>query len=303
MTPSTLLPDEALARQLVVQAFGVEPITVRRFPAGLMHYVFQATFEDLPPVVVRIAASYGHSAMRGAVRLSRLLRPRGVPVPALLAEDMNVPFPYMILERLPGCDLGETLSVLSQAKQATAGLPHTAPKFGYAVSWEEAPHLKWSQVLAAHLERSRGRVAKAGRFDVGEIETLSLILSASEEDLAAIPATPFLHDTTTKNVIVSPDGEFSGIVDVDDLCFGDPRYVVALTHASLLTQGASLFYPHTWMRLAGFAEDRLFTLYVALFLADFMSERGQEFNGNSPAVAPERDQLLRRLYLGTLARL
>jgi hypothetical protein len=42
--------------------------------------------------------------------------------------------------------------------------------------------------------------------------------------LDAIRATPFLHDTTTKNVIVTHDGVVSGIVDVDDLCFGDLKW-------------------------------------------------------------------------------
>jgi aminoglycoside phosphotransferase (APT) family kinase protein len=60
------------------------------------------------------------------------------------------------------------------------------------------------------------------------------LVSATRAQLDSLPPIPFLHDTTTKNVIVTPGGTFSGIVDVDDLCFGDPRYVVALTLASTL---------------------------------------------------------------------
>jgi hypothetical protein len=51
------------------------------------------------------------------------------------------------------------------------------------------------------------------------------------EEFDRIAPTPFLHDTTTKNVIVTSEGHFSGIVDVDDLCLGDPRYPAALTQA------------------------------------------------------------------------
>jgi hypothetical protein len=36
------------------------------------------------------------------------------------------------------------------------------------------------------------------------------------------------------------------------------------------------------MNAAGYCNDRIFRLYVALFLVDFMSEHGQEFNGNVP---------------------
>ena len=49
------------------------------------------------------------------------------------------------------------------------------------------------------------------------------MVSAARAELDALSPVPFLHDTTTKNVIVTPEGSFSGIVDVDDLCFGDPR--------------------------------------------------------------------------------
>ncbi len=105
---------------------------------------------------------------------------------------------------------------------------------------------------------------------------------------------PFLHDTTTKNVIVTREGAFSGIVDVDDLCFGDPRYVVALTMASLMVMDGPIHYVDTWMSLASYSYDRIFQLYVVLFIVDFMSEHGQAFNGNVlPSSAERRNRLLR----------
>ena len=109
----------------------------------------------------------------------------------------------------------------------------------------------------------------------------------------ALPPVAFPHDTTTKNVIVTPGGSFSGIVDVDDLCFGDPRYVVALTLASLMAFGGPTQYSDAWMNRANYRNDRIFRLYVALFLVDFMSEHGQEFNGNVlPSSEESRNSLL-----------
>jgi fructosamine-3-kinase len=58
-------------------------------------------FEDRPAVVVRIAADHSRSAMAGALWLSRLLRPQGVPLPEIIAEGLNHQFPYLVLERLP----------------------------------------------------------------------------------------------------------------------------------------------------------------------------------------------------------
>lgn len=315
MTSSRASPDERVARQIAVQTFGLQPTRVSRFPTGLMHYVYEATFETHTPVVIRIAAIHGHEAMRNAAQLSRILRPRRVPLPAILAEDLKPPFPYLVLERLFGSDLGEIIDNLSResleaiaravvdAQRATAELQSSTKRYGYAVASENAPYSNWSQVLAAHLDRSQKRIAAAGLFNVCETDALSVILRDMDKEIGAVTATPFLHDTTTKNVIVSPDGRFSGIVDVDDLCFGDPRYVVALTRATLLARGTAVDYTDAWMRSAGFSTDRLFQLYVVLFLADFMAERGQRFNGNEYATNPESDQHLHRLYFDALSQL
>jgi len=66
----------------------------------------------------------------------------------------------------------------------------------------------------------------------------------------------------------------SGIVDVNDLCFGDPRYAPALTLAVLTASHKTDAYVQAWMHAAGHQDNRLFQLYVALFLADLMSEHG-----------------------------
>jgi hypothetical protein len=81
---------------------------------------------------------------------------------------------------------------------------------------------------------------------------------------------------------------------VDHLCFGDPRYVVALTLACLMAFRGSTRYVDAWMNAAGYRNNRIFRLYVALFPVDFMSEHGHEFNGNAPASsADSRNRLLR----------
>jgi hypothetical protein len=105
-----------------------------------------------------------------------------------------------------------------------------------------------------------------------------------------------LHDTTTKNVIVTQDGTFSGIVDVDDLCFGDPRYPAALTLAALMAYGGPDSYVSAWLRHTAQSDDRIFRLYVSLFLLDLMSEHGQTFNGNMVRSTPKAHAELRRAF-------
>src|SRR6516164_6223669 len=106
---TTEAPTRATAADLATAAVGQAPIDVRRFSTGAHHYVFEATFADRPPVVVRIAAEHSRSAMAGALRLSSLLRPRGVPLPEIIAEGVNHRFSHLVMERLPGTDLGEVI--------------------------------------------------------------------------------------------------------------------------------------------------------------------------------------------------
>jgi hypothetical protein len=50
-------PNNTIAGDLATAAIGRSPIDVRRFSTGARHYVFEASFADRPPVVLRIAAA------------------------------------------------------------------------------------------------------------------------------------------------------------------------------------------------------------------------------------------------------
>jgi aminoglycoside phosphotransferase (APT) family kinase protein len=301
------VPDAALAASLAAGVAGQSPVSVTRFPTGSHHYVFEACFADRAPLVVRLTTAANRPAMAGAARLSKQLRPLGVPLPALLAEDVAAPLPYLVLERLPGTDLAHVVAGLAAPQldaiaaavaraQLLAGQTPSAGRYGHAVDPAEAPRLRWSDVVRDHVARSRDRTLGAGLFDLAPVEAMAGLIAAQAVALDAQPAVPFLHDTTTKNVIVAADGSFSGIVDVDDLCFGDPRYPAALTLASLLVLDGPQAYVAAWLHHAGLADDGLFRLYVASFLLDFMAEHGHVFNGNPRPSTPESRARLLQLF-------
>jgi aminoglycoside phosphotransferase len=291
-------PSAELASAIAAQVTGCSPETVSRFTTGARHYVYEAKFVSRQPVVVRIGSTTAHSEIAGAIYLSKLLRPRGVPLPAILAEDVQSGFPWLVLERLSGTDLGAVIGNLTDTQldriaarvalaQSITSETGSAGRYGYAVKPNEAPHFTWSQVLDAHLSRSRRRIASAGLFDVASADIVQSELGVMRSEIDAILPTPFLHDTTIKNVIVTAEGSVSGIVDVDDLCFGDPRYTAALTLAVLTAQRGPLQYVSAWLRHARWSDDRLFRLYVTLFLLDLMAEHGQVFNGNQRSSSPQ----------------
>ncbi|MDB5527669.1 MAG: hypothetical protein JWR51_772 [Devosia sp.] len=312
IAPVVTVPSAALAASVAKQVMGASPVAITRFTTGAQHYVYEAQFAELPPVVVRIGSQSAHAAMAGAVHLSRLLRPRGVPLPALLAQDIEAPLPWIVLERLAGGDLGGVIGSLSErqldriaagvaAAQAAVAQTGSAGRYGYAIRPEDAPFASWEAVLRGNLDRSRQRMAAHGLFDTGLLGTVETILTSQRERLAQIPATPFLHDTTTKNVIIDPAGVLSGIVDVDDLCFGDPRYPAALTLAALLAYGGPTGYVAAWLHHAEQAGDAIFRLYVAIFLLDLMAEHGGVFNGNEQPSKPEDRARMLAAFTATVA--
>jgi aminoglycoside phosphotransferase len=307
-------PTAARAAAIAARVSQRAPKTVERFTTGARHYVYEVKFADHQPLVVRMGSMTAHAEMAGAVYLSNLLRPRGVPLPAILAQDVQSRFPWIVLERLPGVDLGAVIETLTDARleriavnvaraQAITSETRAGRRYGYAVRPEDAPHSTWSQVLDAHLARSRLRIAYAGLFSVVSADIAQSEMSIMRTEIDSIAPTPFLHDTTTRNVIVTDGGVFSGIVDVDDLCFGDPRYPAALTLAALTAQGGPARYVSAWLERAGLADDRLFRMYVMLFLLDLMSEHGQVFNGNQRSSSLEDRAALQQTFDRSVALL
>jgi aminoglycoside phosphotransferase (APT) family kinase protein len=310
--PITATPTEHDAAMIVQAVLHESVQTITRFTTGLCHYVYDVVTESNRAVVVRIASDNA-KGLAGAVYWSQQLRPLGIPLPRILHADLQArlaPFPFLLLERLPGTDLGHVYPHLSllEKRAIVAQLAriqdhvHRLPRgagYGYVAGYDAPfPHHTWSEVIDASLARSRSRLAQAGIFPTAYIDQVSSKLVHFERILTRIEPVAFLDDTTTKNVIVQ-DGRLSGIVDVDVVCFGDPLWTVALTRMALLSSGYDLTYFAYWCELLEITAEqrRLLDFYTAVFCVDFMSELGQVFNQN-PAVRVEneRTQQLTRIF-------
>jgi aminoglycoside phosphotransferase (APT) family kinase protein len=267
---------------------------ITRYPSGLANYVYDVQLADGRRVVARLTGGADAVATtRAAVYWNRLLRQRGVPLPRLLGYALRPlgGMPYLLLERLPGQELGEVFPALTRAQQrALAGrivaiqravgqLPD-GPGYGFASSFRATDLLpNWAAVLRAELARAREWITGAGVVDVAHVAGVEVCLPAFSAYCATIAPRPFLDDTTTKNVIIH-DGELSGIVDVDCLCFGDPLFTVALTRMALLSRGWETDYVDDWLKLldVNAPQRAALELYTAIFCVTFLGELGQAFN-------------------------
>ena len=297
------IPTPQSAAAVFEALTGLPAVRVNRFSTGAAHYVYEVWPADGQPVVVRMGRTGQREELQRGLVLMQRLAGLGVPLPRIIASRFDGDFPAVVMARLPGTDLGQVMDGLTPAQlagiagavagaQFAASRSGSAGRYGFAAAPEDAPHAQWSDVIAASLTRSRRRMESAGFFDMRTCERVATLIELHRAALDAQPAVPFLHDTTVRNVIVGPDGRFSGIVDVDDLCFGDPRFAPALTLAVMEGYGGPVGYVGEWMRVAGLRDDVLFRLYVALFLLDLMSEHGLTFNGNEAvSTEPARKRL------------
>ena len=305
----TRAPTDDDAAALLQAAIGEPPHTLRRFPTGLANYVYDVTTESGRNVVVRMALPKHRRNLAGGMYWSERLRPIGVPLPEILHQDLDAsitPFPSLILERLPGTDMGELYSGLTVDEKRRLAvevvwiqhLVGTLPMgngFGYVESYEKGfPCRTWSEVVHGSLARSRSRILRIGIFDPHHVDRVEAEVVPFEDYFDLIKPRAFLDDMTTKNVIVH-DGQLSGIVDIDAMCFGDSLFTVALTRMSLINLGYDLDYISFWcggLKLSA-TEHAVLNLYTCVFCVDFMSEIGQSFNKERPE--PIDRQRIKRL--------
>ena len=255
------VPNPALARE-IASAYGRRAVAwVRRFPTGLCHYVYDLRLRDGGKLVVRIARPGNEKLLQSAVYWQGRLRAAGVPAARILHADLEkrkFPFGYLILERLAGTDLGDAYprlslrskrqlgSQIADLQQATAKLP-PASRFGEALSYEvPGPHSSWNAFVVAQIESCGARVHDGSALRREDSVRLARSASSLAPAFSAVKALPFLDDITTKNVIVTPEGGLSGIVDLDTVFFGDSLFSLALTRAAFTKLGYDSVYTDAW---------------------------------------------------------
>ncbi len=291
-TISDRLPQLPDAVALAESHFGAAVEFAARFPTGLCHWVYDMRLADGRKIVVRLAMPGNRMFIAGGIHWSDKLRPLGVPLPTLLHGNSQAePFPYMILHRLPGEDLGDVYTTLKPEDrrkiafdlagiQMRVGQTSPGRGFGFAHA-AEGPfaHSTWRDMLESYLSRSRQWMMQAGVVNPEWIDRARKHLDLHQKYLAAILPKPFLDDITTKNVLIH-ENKLSGIVDVDTLCYGDALYHVALIQMALLSRGWPLDYVAAWREAMNVSpqQQAVLSLYTALHGVAFLSEFGQKFN-------------------------
>lgn len=311
-------PTEASARRIVERTLGIGTVSARRFLTGYCHYVYEVKLADGRAVVARIATPETRRALAGGVYWQRKLAPFGIPLPRLLHAQTEGEEHFMLLERLPGRDLGlvypeltepqkrSLAAVIADAQQRCAQLP-PASGFGYALSYDDpalTKFLTWQQVLVDDLERSRRRILDVGVVDPEAVDRVARCLQQFAGYFSAVTPTAFLDDTTTRNVLVH-EGALSGVVDVDSVCFGDPLFTIALTRMALLVLRFDTHYIDYWLDAVEATPEQhaVMELYTAIYAVNFLGEQGQRFNRDQGVINHDDIAFLEQTIDELLARI
>lgn len=285
---------EEIVNQIWYENYNSYPDKIERFQTGNCHYVYGINFKQ-NKYILRIASKENKDFLMSSVYWLNIMSKIDIPIPKILVNGIERENSYVILNFIEGKDLGDVYYKLTEEekKKITSQLVaaqkrvEELPKnkgYGYVSSYDDENYKNtWKEVVLEHLDRSRKRIKENGIFDWKKVDTLENILSKYDEYFNKIEPIPFLDDVSTKNVIIN-NGELSGIIDLDWLCFGDKLYIIALTNMALISMGADTNYIKYWTEEIGITkeQEKVLNLYTLIFCLDFMGEKGMKFNKDEP---------------------
>lgn len=302
-TPS--LPNEQIATSVVAAMTGEQVLSASRMPTGDQNYVFAVKTSNSEYVIRMTDDKHKHKFI-AAIYWQKLLLPLGVPLAEFIVTDLDgsySPFPALLMKRLLGDDLVNVYPTLTDADkrnlaqeiikiQALTNTLPDGPGYGITDSYEHAHEFKtWYDFLMQRLRFYKDVIAENKSFDPEKISKVISIAVNMEDELRSVRATPFLWDASERNVLIH-HGKITGIVDVDELCFGDPLFVIALTSASLELEGLDTVYTDYWaefLHLDQKAQQRL-AFYRLFYAVAFMRKHSIQ-TANSKKVVFDVDRL------------
>lgn len=304
------IPTHEAAVRIASNFTGKDVIELDRYETGLCHWVYRCRTASGRLFVLRVARPENRDYITGGIANSRLLAQRDIPVAQVL--DGDVPreaagFPWMIVEHVEGRDLGEVYPDLSSAQKVVLArelveIHRSVAKlgegagFGYAFDRSHAPPCAhWDEVIDRVIERSLGWLAESHLSADREAVLVQRRLEALRPNLREVRPIPFLDDLTTKNVLVH-EGKLSGIVDVDELCFGDRMMWVGLTRMALLSANYDTDYAEYLLDELGAdqGDRKRCDFYTGLYAFVFLSEQGIAFNADHVEIEERKIERFRK---------
>ena len=296
------MDNKNTALRILQEVLNLTPLEILRFPTGYCHSVYYVKAES-GEFVLRITNDKNKEYYLGSVHFLPKLKRLGIPVPDIINHGRFEDVFYALLSLIPGKDLGVVYSELNPLQKRNIAkelsvIQTKASALPPGELYGNGSFATWGEYLEGLLNRSRERIQKNKIFEPGLCDNIAIIMRRFNDYFRMIKPTAFLDDITTKNVLIH-EGKLSGIVDVDEICYGDNLLVTGLTNMALLLAQSDTDYIDFWLDEAGAdkLQRKVVAFYSLLFCADFMGEQGMRFdNGNVVEIDGEKVNLLKIIY-------
>ena len=300
MIDKSAILDIETAKVVAAALLKENVLDAQRFITGRKNFVVAITTPS-NEFVIRMTIKERKDTYAAAIYWQNKLLPLGVPLAKFIATDLDdqySPYPTLIMQRAPGddlCNVYKNLSAAMKQKIAqqmvsihrkTEVLP-LGSQYGFATSYEQGDKYKsWYDFLLARIDLCRQSLNKITVFPQDTISKILAIADILQADLLAVEAKPFMWDTSERNVIIDYD-RITAVIDVDNMCFGDPLFVLGLTYVALESLGFDTIYPEAWATLLHLDHNaQLRLLFYRLFYivwsmrnyANVVSENGTPDN-------------------------
>ena len=315
MNTASIVPNEQIAASVVTSMIGGQVLSTSRMTTGDQFFVYAVKTTD-SEYVIRMTDASRKNKFLAAIYWQQKFIPLGVPLAEFIKYDLDgkySPFPSLLMIRLQGDDLINVYPSLTDADKRNLvneivkiqAIAMTLPEglgYGIADSYEHPPENKsWYEFLMNRLELFLDHITKAGIFDPALVGNVITIAKNMEANFRSIRPTPFLWDASERNVIVH-NGKITGIVDVDDICFGDPLLVVGLTSICIELEGYDTSYTDYWaeaLQLDQRAQRRL-DFYRLFYAVAFMRKHSTQTNNSKELMFDT--EILKNIYQQALKR-
>ena len=207
----------------------------------------------------------------------------GVSLPAIHDSGEVEGFPFALYERLPGDDLENVYSSLTakSRKEIAASVAWVQERVGTLRNSISASILCGRMRLRAFWTGQRMHLRPPTILSEGFLISPERMTTDFGGYLASVESVAFLYDLNVRNVIVR-DGRMTGIIDVDEVWFGDPLLAIGRGKALLLAMQHDVEFIDYWCDHLKLSSDmtRMVDLYALLYCIRFMATSGQKLNGN-----------------------
>ncbi|MFJ1269871.1 phosphotransferase [Legionella lytica] len=307
MKTTNLTINEQITSSVVCAMTKEKVLSTTRMPTGEQNFVY-AVKTTAAEYVIRMTDVCHKHKFHAALAWQKMLLPEGVPLAEFIKSDLDgeySPYPALLMKRLPGDDLINVYPQLTDIDkknlaleminiQALCNRLQEGHGFGILDSYEDnSIETTWYEFLSKRLMFYKEQLTNTTVFNPQLASQVLNIAQNMEENFKVVRPRPFLWDASERNVMVL-NGKITGIVDVDEICFGDSLLVIALTSTCLELEGLDTVYTDHWaaaLHLDKSEQSRL-DFYRLFYTIAFMRKHSTH-TANSKKVMFNTEKLLK----------